>query len=113
MKRYYPQSEKTRRKHLLPAWAVTPTFILGVVIVVIALIMAIFPAQIAPYDPTVVDITARTKAPSAASGIAMPHIHTAPRTSLARTTTAGTSSLGWCGAPASTCPSGSSACWCR
>ncbi|MBQ3479439.1 MAG: ABC transporter permease [Clostridia bacterium] len=28
--------------------------------------MAIFPAQIAPYDPTVVDITARTKAPSAA-----------------------------------------------
>lgn len=66
MKRYYPQSEKTRRKHLLPTWAVTPTFILGVVIVVIALIMAIFPAQIAPYDPTVVDITARTKAPSAA-----------------------------------------------
>ena len=66
MKRYYPQSEKTRRKRLLPAWAVTPTFILGVVIVVIALIMAIFPAQIAPYDPTVVDITARTKAPSAA-----------------------------------------------
>ena len=66
MKRYYPQSEKTRRKHLLPAWAVTPTFILGVVIVVIALIMAIFPAQIAPYDPTAVDITARTKAPSAA-----------------------------------------------
>ena len=40
--------------------------ILGVVIVVLALIMAIFPAQIAPYDPTAVDITARTKAPSAA-----------------------------------------------
>ncbi|MBQ6120245.1 MAG: ABC transporter permease [Clostridia bacterium] len=28
--------------------------------------MAVFPAQIAPYDPTAVDITARTKAPSAA-----------------------------------------------
>lgn len=27
--------------------------------------MAIFPEQIAPYDPTAVDITVRTKAPSA------------------------------------------------
>ena len=66
MKRYDPRVDSARRKRRLPAWAVTPTFILGVVIVVLALIMAIFPAQIAPYDPTVVDITARTKAPSAA-----------------------------------------------
>lgn len=65
MKRYNPRVEQTRKKHRLPAWAVTPTFILGVIIVAAALIMAIFPEQIAPYDPTVVDITARTKAPSA------------------------------------------------
>ena len=66
MKRYDPRVDSARKKRRLPAWAVTPTFILGVVIVALALIMAIFPAQIAPYDPTVVDITARTKAPSAA-----------------------------------------------
>ena len=66
MKRYDPRVDAGKRKHRLPAWAVTPTFILGVVIVVLALVMAIFPAQIAPYDPTAVDITARTKAPSAA-----------------------------------------------
>lgn len=65
MKRYDPRVEQTRKKHRLPAWAVTPTFILGVIIVAAALILAIFPEQIAPYDPTVVDITARTKAPSA------------------------------------------------
>ena len=65
MKRYNPRVEQTRKKHVLPAWAVTPTFILGVMIVVAALVMAIFPEQIAPYDPTAVNITARTKAPSA------------------------------------------------
>lgn len=65
MKRYNPRVEQTRKKHVLPAWAVTATFILGVIIVVAALVMAIFPEQIAPYDPTAVDITARTKAPSA------------------------------------------------
>lgn len=64
MKRYNPQT--TQKKHLLPAWAVTPTFILGIVLVMIALLMAIFPQYIAPYDPTRIDITARTKAPSAA-----------------------------------------------
>lgn len=65
MKRYNPRVEQTRKKHRLPAWAVTPTFILGIIIVVAALVMAIFPEQIAPYDPTAVDITVRTKAPSA------------------------------------------------
>ncbi len=65
MKRYNPRVEQARKKHRLPAWAVTPTFILGIIIVVAALVMAIFPEQIAPYDPTVVDITVRTKAPSA------------------------------------------------
>ena len=65
MKRYNPRVEQTRKKHRLPAWAVTPTFILGIIIVAAALVMAIFPEQIAPYDPTVVDITARTKGPSA------------------------------------------------
>lgn len=65
MKRYNPRVEQTRKKHRLPAWAVTPTFILGIIIVAAALVMAIFPEQIAPYDPTVVDITVRTKAPSA------------------------------------------------
>ena len=65
MKRYYEQPAAAKKKPRLPAWAVTPTFILGVVIVVIALVMAIFPGAIAPYDPTAVDITARTKAPSA------------------------------------------------
>ena len=33
MKRYDPRVDSTRKKHRLPAWAVTPTFILGVVIV--------------------------------------------------------------------------------
>ena len=65
MKRYNPRVEQARKKHRLPAWAVTPTFILGIIIVVAALVMAIFPEQIAPYDPTAVDITVRTKAPSA------------------------------------------------
>ena len=65
MKRYNPRAEQTRKKHRLPAWAVAPTFILGIIIVVAALAMAIFPEQIAPYDPTAVDITVRTKAPSA------------------------------------------------
>ena len=65
MKRYTPRVEQTRKKHRLPAWAVAPTFILGIIIVVAALVMAIFPEQIAPYDPTAVDITVRTKAPSA------------------------------------------------
>ena len=65
MKRYNPRVEQARKKHRLPAWAVAPTFILGIIIVVAALVMAIFPEQIAPYDPTVVDITVRTKAPSA------------------------------------------------
>ena len=65
MKRYNPRVEQTRKKHRLPAWAVTPTFILGIIIVAAALVMAIVPEQIAPYDPTVVDITVRTKAPSA------------------------------------------------
>ena len=65
MKRYNPRAEQTRKKHRLPAWAVAPTFILGIIIVVAALVMAIFPEQIAPYDPTAVDITVRTKAPSA------------------------------------------------
>lgn len=65
MKRYNPRVEQSRKKHRLPAWAVTPTFILGIIIVVAALVMAFFPEQIAPYDPTAVDITVRTKAPSA------------------------------------------------
>ena len=65
MKRYNPRVDQTRKTPRLPAWAVTPTFILGIIIVVAALVMAIFPEQIAPYDPTAVDITVRTKAPSA------------------------------------------------
>ena len=65
MKRYNPRVEQARKKHRLPAWAVTPTFILGIIIVVAALAMAFFPEQIAPYDSTAVDITVRTKAPSA------------------------------------------------
>lgn len=65
MKRYNPRVEQARKKHRLPAWAVTPTFILGIIIVAAALVMAFFPEQIAPYDPTAVDITVRTKAPSA------------------------------------------------
>ncbi len=66
MKRYNPRTVEARKKHRLPAWAVMPTFILGIVIVIIALIMAFFPQWIAPYDPTAIDITARTQAPSAA-----------------------------------------------
>ena len=39
MKRYNPRVEQARKKHRLPAWAVTPTFILGIIIVVAALVM--------------------------------------------------------------------------
>ena len=98
MKRYNPRVEQTRKKHVLPAWAVTPTFILGVMIVVAALVMAIFPEQIAPYDPTAVNITARTKAPSTFS---------------VPTITDAISSPAWSGARASICPLAFSACWCR
>ena len=66
MKRYYPQDDLRHRKRRLPAWAVTPTFILGVIIVIGTLILAVFPEQIAPYNPTEVDIRARSQAPSAA-----------------------------------------------
>ena len=66
MKRYYPQDDLRHRKRRLPAWAVTPTFILGVIIVIGTLILAIFPEQIAPCNPTEVDIRARSQAPSAA-----------------------------------------------
>ncbi len=65
MKRFYETDLAVRKKRRLPAWAVTPTFILGVIIVLFALVLAIFPDRIAPYDPTAVDIRARTKAPSA------------------------------------------------
>ena len=66
MKRYYPRDDLRHRKRRLPAWAVTPTFILGVIIVIGTLILAVFPEQIAPYNPTEVDIRARSQAPSAA-----------------------------------------------
>ena len=65
MKRFYEQPASVKKKPRLPAWAVTPTFILGAAIVLIALIVAIYPGAIAPYDPTAVNITARTKPPSA------------------------------------------------
>ena len=66
MKRYYPRDDLRHRKRRLPAWAVTPTFILGVIIVIGTLILAVFPEQIAPYNPTEVDIRARSQAPSTA-----------------------------------------------
>jgi len=65
MKRFNERELEKIKKRRLPAWAVSPTFILGLIIVFAALILAIFPEQIAPYDPTAIDIRARTKAPSA------------------------------------------------
>lgn len=66
MKRYYEaQSGAQKSKRRLPDWLVTPTFIIGAVILLAVLIIAIFPAQIAPYDPDAVNIVARSKAPSA------------------------------------------------
>lgn len=66
MKRYYETASKSGRRKRLPAWLVKPTFIFGVVVLLIVLAMAFFPAQIAPYEPDAIDIMARTQAPSAA-----------------------------------------------
>ncbi len=62
MKKLYDSSPRRRRR--LPAWLVAPTFIAGCLIVIAAIIFAVFPAQIAPYDPTKINVLARMQAPS-------------------------------------------------
>lgn len=55
---------KPKRSHL-PSWLVKPAFIIGMVILLVVLVAALFPEQIAPYNPDEVNIAMRSKAPSA------------------------------------------------
>jgi peptide/nickel transport system permease protein len=50
----------------LPPWLVLPAFVVGVVIVLAALVLAFFPGWLTPYNPIEVNTQARTVAPSAA-----------------------------------------------
>ena len=66
MKRYYDSySAVKKEKRRLPDWLVTPTFIVGMIILLVVLAVALFPSAFAPYDPDAIDILSRSKAPSA------------------------------------------------
>jgi peptide/nickel transport system permease protein len=55
-----------RRQRKLPPWARQSTFIVGIVIVALFLIISFVPQFFTSYDPIAIDATARLKAPSAA-----------------------------------------------
>ena len=67
MKKYYesPKGGAEKKAARLPDWLITPTFIIGMLILLVVLFAAIFPSAIAPYDPDAVNIVARSQAPSA------------------------------------------------
>ena len=64
MKKFHDSLPAKRRK--LPAWLVAPSFVIGCLIVLVALAFSFFPQLIAPYDPNKINILARMQAPSAA-----------------------------------------------
>ena len=55
-----------RRARKLPPWARQSTFVVGIVIVVLFLIISFLPQLFTSYDPIAIDATTRLKAPSAA-----------------------------------------------
>lgn len=59
MKRLSPYGQKRR----LPAWLVTPAFVVGILIVLATVILALFPQYIATHDPIAVDTTSALVAP--------------------------------------------------
>ena len=50
----------------MPAWLAKPSFVIGLLIVLVVILMALFPQFIAPYDPIATDVTVSNQAPSAA-----------------------------------------------
>lgn len=55
-----------RRVRKLPPWARQSTFIVGIVIVALFLVISLVPQLFTSYDPIAIDATARLKGPSAA-----------------------------------------------
>ena len=65
MKRYHGVSP-LEQKRSMPAWLAKPSFVIGLLIVLVVILMALFPQFIAPYDPIATDVTESNQAPSAA-----------------------------------------------
>lgn len=65
MKRYHGVSP-LEQKRSMPAWLAKPSFVIGLLIVLVVILMALFPQFIAPYDPIATDVTVSNQAPSAA-----------------------------------------------
>ena len=65
MKRYHGVSP-LGQKRSMPAWLAKPSFVIGLLIVLVVILMALFPQFIAPYDPIATDVTVSNQAPSAA-----------------------------------------------
>lgn len=64
MKRYHGVSP-LEQKRSMPAWLVRPSFVVGVAIVILMVVLSLFPQLIAPYDPIATDVTVSNQAPSA------------------------------------------------
>ena len=64
MKRYHGVSP-LEQKRSMPAWLAKPSFVIGLLIVLVVILMALFPQFIAPYDPIATDVTVSNQAPSA------------------------------------------------
>ena len=56
MKRYHGVSP-LEQKRSMPAWLAKPSFVIGLLIVLVVILMALFPQFIAPYDPIATDVT--------------------------------------------------------
>ena len=55
MKRYHGVSP-LEQKRSMPAWLAKPSFVIGLLIVLVVILMALFPQFIAPYDPIATDV---------------------------------------------------------
>lgn len=62
MKRYHGVSP-LEQKRSMPAWLAKPSFVIGLLIVLVVILMALFPQFIAPYDPIATDDTVSNQAP--------------------------------------------------
>ena len=65
MKRYHGTSPLEKRRRM-PAWLTKPALVIGMVIVILTIILALFPQYIAPYDPIETNTLIQNQAPSAA-----------------------------------------------
>ena len=68
MKRYHGVSPLEQKRRRMPAWLTKPALVIGVVIVILTIILALFPQYIAPYDPIETNTLIQNQAPSAALG---------------------------------------------